>query len=187
MTESDAEKLVIGGDDNLVALIETQVRGSKLVISYKNNASVFSASNMVFYVDYKTLESVTLTGSGSVENTTFSGDALTVSINGSGKVNFDDITVDALTTNITGTGTMQFTGKAETQNVNIAGSGSYNGESLESENATVSIFGAGKIVVWVNAGLETTISGTGEIQYYGNPTVSETNLGSGGLKPMGDK
>jgi hypothetical protein len=65
--------------------------------------------------------------------------------------------------------------------------GSYNAPDLESQEATVRIGGAGGATVWVRDTLDVTISGAGNVDYFGSPAVTQDITGAGSITSRGDK
>ncbi len=61
----------------------------------------------------------------------------------------------------------------------VSGSGRYEGTRLESKSAKVLTSGSGDAIIKVIDKLEATVSGSGSVQYIGNPTVTKHDTGSG--------
>ena len=79
---------------------------------------------------------------------------------------------------------MRATGKADSQDIDISGSGSYEALDLESKEAEIDLGGSGKASVNVLDDLDVTISGSGSVQYRGNPTVIQDIRGSGEVRKL---
>ena len=82
---------------------------------------------------------------------------------------------------ISGSGRVEPTGTADTLVVEISGSGHYLGEDLEASFGTVRVSGSGEAVVNVADNLDVDVSGSGGVQYIGEPTVTESISGSGDI------
>ncbi len=70
-------------------------------------------------------------------------------------------------------------GKADEQEINILGSGTYQAQNLRSKESTIDVAGAGSAVVNVSEELDAEISGVGSVEYIGDPTVKQDVNGAG--------
>jgi len=104
-----------------------------------------------------------------------------VAISGSGEVTATGIAVDSFDVEISGSGRVEPTGTADTLVVGISGSGRYLGEDLEASVGTVRVSGSGEAVVNVTDDLDVDVSGSGGVQYIGDPRVAESISGSGDI------
>lgn len=71
------------------------------------------------------------------------------------------------------------------QEIDISGSGKYNAGDLRSETVDAEISGLGDATVWATDTLDA--SGSGSVNYYGNPRTSFSGSGSWKLNSRGDK
>jgi hypothetical protein len=156
------ESLSITTDDNLLQYIDTQVRGGKLVITFKPKIWVDSFSDLAFNLTVKDLNSLQVTGAVSINAQNLQGDQLTVSIDGAG------------TTNLAG--------KVDQLTVSLNGAGAFNSENLQAKRATVTNEGASTAIVRVSDSLNATLSGIGVIEYIGNPQVTKNISGPGAVR-----
>ena len=81
-----------------------------------------------------------------------------------------------------GAGAVKTAGRVDSQVVDILGSGRYQAEGLESQEAKVDIKGSAEATVNVIERLDARITGSGSIEYIGNPTISQEVRGSGKLR-----
>ena len=73
-------------------------------------------------------------------------------------------------------------GKTNDLEVSLAGSGDIHGFGLQANNTDVSIAGSGDIEIVSNKSLKARVSGSGDIQYKGNPAKEDTKVsGSGSI------
>ena len=113
-------------------------------------------------------------------------DQPTLEITGSGDINVDNLQAFTLEVKISGFGNADLAGKADDQNIEILGSGNFNGQNLENENTTVKITGFGDATVWAKESLDVTITGSGNLEYYGNPRVTQSMTGFGKVNSLGE-
>jgi hypothetical protein len=98
-----------------------------------------------------------------------------------------DATVTGLTGGVTafaidGSGDMTATGRLDTLNLAINGSGGAHFDKLIAETAAVTVNGSGEIVVQPRRTLASTINGSGTVHYIGSPQVSSRVHGSGSVR-----
>jgi len=189
IAQGNTESLTIDAEDNVLPLITTQVIGDTLHIDYKNDNfqdNVIPTKPIIYHLGVKTINSIQLSGAGSVDAANLSTDNLSVTTSGAGSVNLRFIAAQTLNYDISGVGSCDLSGKVTNQNVNISGAGTYNAPDLESQNATIVISGAGGATVWAKSSLTVTISGAGSVNYYDNPTIVKTVSGIGSLVSQGN-
>lgn len=181
------ESLRLEGDAEDIAEVETKVENGVLKISRKNKLNRKSwtrTHNVNIYIEAKTINSLTLAGSGDINvSGTIHTEKLTNTISGSGSISLE-MNVRNYVALISGSGEIKAAGKAEKSLVSIAGSGEFHGESLKSDEADLKLSGSGDIDIFVNKNLKAAISGSGDIRYGGNPNVSYTKSGSGSISKL---
>ena len=167
-------KIIITTDSNLIDMVETNVRNNTLNIGTRYGNYSFSK----FFVD---IYCPAITG---------------VSMSGSGKFTTDEtITVSAFESEMSGSGKIEGTidcetfsgkisGNSDDSNISISGSGNFNGFDFIMKDAVVSITGSGKADVHVTDHLKAIISGSGSINYRGDPGLDSHVTGSGKITKM---
>lgn len=157
--QGDEDSLKIKADDNVLPLITANVEGSTLHLGIRDNVSIETHSSIVYTVTAKTLKALRVSGSGSAKLESLSTERLDVRISGSGAV--------------------AASGRAEHQNVDISGSGDFDGKACVGAEADVRISGSGRAVVNVSERLDAHVSGSGDVDYVGHPSVNSVVSGSG--------
>ena len=151
------ESLTVEAEDNIMPLLKTEVSNGRLELSVES--SISPTTDITYTVAAVELDGVTIAGSGDVTATGIAADLFDVEISGSGRV--------------------EPTGTAASLVVEISGSGRYLGEGLEASIGTVRVSGSGEAVVNVTDDLDVDVSGSGGVQYVGEPTITESVSGSG--------
>lgn len=180
------ESLRMEVEENLIDYMDINVRGDTLTIGIKEGVNLRPTEPMLFYLDVKDLESITLAGSGFVEVPEFQAEKLNLTLSGSGNIIIDYLEALSLVAKITGSGNIEISGELEDQDVSIVGSGDYDARGLESAIADVVISGSGTAEIRVEEKLDVLISGSGNVRYYGSPRIDQTITGSGDVDKMGD-
>lgn len=205
--QGDSESLTVEADDNILPLLNSWVRGSELVLSAKPNVSINPSQPIVYRLTVKDLSAFSLNGSGncfveSIESDEMrlsisgsgniaikklAGKTLSLDLRGSGNIDIDDLEVKTLDASIDGSGDITLKGAANSEKISINGSGNFRCGELESRLAEIQIPGSGNVIVWAQDQLLVDVNGSGDIQYYGNPSIEQHGFGSGNLIPLGEK
>lgn len=137
-----------------------------------------------------TLESETLlvriSGFGDFDAQTITADKPTLEITGSGDIDVNELTAKELAVKISGFGDADLRGTTVEQDVQLLGSGNYNADDLASADVTVKITGFGDATVWAKDNLDITITGNGNVGYYGGPRITQTMSGFGKVNSLGE-
>ena len=188
ITQGEQESLRVEVDDNILPLVETNVRGRTLHLGLRWGINVLPLARSVKYtLTVRSLNRIDVSGSSSVVVDRLVTDALETNVTGSGEVQIDDLNAGEVEVNISGSGDVELTGAVERQNVTISGSGEYRAGDLVSLTADVQISGSGDAVVWSTETLDVTVSGSGNVDYYGNPQMDQEVSGSGNIQSLGVK
>jgi len=163
----DAEKLTLAGDDNVLPAIETTVDRGELRIRFRERGSlnVRLKTPLRMTLAVKSIEGISVAGSGDVLANALDARKLALSIAGSGNITLG--------------------GKAQALDVQIAGSGDVKAGKLEAKSASVSIAGSGDATLWARESLHASIAGSGDVRYYGDPSVQRSVMGSGSVRRVG--
>jgi hypothetical protein len=173
-------EITIKGDSNLLEYIITEVRDNKLVIKTKKGFNIRSTKTIVVTVPYESITSVSLSGSGDVENSgTIKADEFKVAIAGSGDIKLK-VDSQSLESAISGSGDIELNGSTTDLTVKIAGSGDFDGRNLDSTNVNVKIAGSGGANVVCNGELKARVAGSGDVKYSGKPTNKDTKVSGSG-------
>jgi len=181
--QGDEESLVVEADDNIIGLIETEVRGDKLHIGFKRGVNVVPTSRIKFYLTVVDLDRIDLLGLGDIDCDRFETDDLEFNISGSGDIEFK-ITAESIETNVSGLGNINLLGKVDSHKIRISGSGKYDAEELESKDCEVEISGLGSATVNASDNLDIEINGAGNVYYKGDPHVSQHISGLGRIRSL---
>ena len=180
LTPGEEQSLEVKTDDNIMALIETNVSGNKLIISHGHHHLRPTAFEV--YITVKNLKGVGISGSGDIlGESRFLTDTLYAEISGSGDIDME-VETGLLETKISGSGSIQMSGKAEDHTVSISGSGEINAFDMDAKHVSVKISGSGDCRVSASESLDVRISGSGDVYYRGRPQVNTKISGSGSLK-----
>lgn len=172
-------RVTVAGDDNLVPLVRTEVRGSTLVIEQKKRLR--PSDGLTVTVAVPRLERASVSGSGEMTVRGVASEAFRASVSGSGELDAEGDFGD-LSANVSGSGEMMMRGTAETVDVGVSGSGEVDLMAVPAREARVSVSGSGDVAVQVREHLVARISGSGDVRYAGDPTVDGRVSGAGRIQ-----
>jgi hypothetical protein len=183
--QGSKESVVVDAPADVINYVVTAVENGTLKIYTKENSgwkNLFSNKKVIVYVTLKTVDAISLTGSGDVSfKNGVSANSLKLSLTGSGDVE-GKVTAKNLEANITGSGDVKVWGHADNSKVNLTGSGDYSGSELTTNNTIASVGGSGDVSVHASGSLQARVAGSGDIHYSGNPKdVVKTKSGSGDI------
>ena len=200
LSQGETESLTIEAEDNLLPLLTSDVSNGALTLGTKPNTSISATKPIKYTLVVKNLSSLMLNGSGNIAAgdltatdkftvesngsgnivlASLSASATTAHLAGSGALNVSNMTSTTISVIIDGSGDAQITGTAAGQKINVNGSGDFNGEKLAGKTAVINTNGSGRTTVQVSDTLNAIINGSGDIIYIGNPTVTQSHVGSG--------
>ncbi len=183
VTQGETERLVLKGDSQMIANVETEVRDGVLKINQKDPVIwilFMPLSDLEIDLQVKDLQQIKISGSAQIytPDTELVLDKLDLNISGSAQAEMR-LRVKEISSEVFGSGRFSLTGQAERQSIKIDGSGEYHARDLISQEARVDISGSGRVALDVRSLLDVKISGSGEVLYKGIPEVRQNIAGSG--------
>ncbi len=157
--QTGSESLTVEAEEDVLPDIRTEVEGDRLIIGPEPNTVLHTTEPINYELTVKDLRALRISGSRNVDA--------------------EGIGTDELATTISGAGAVKISGKADSQDIHIAGVGNYRAGDLESKEVKVAVVGAGSAVVNASDVLEAKVSGAGSVEYIGDPTVHQDVSGVG--------
>ena len=185
LVEGNEGKITLEGESNLLEYIITEVKNGSLVVKVKTGKNLKPSRNapLIITIPYQSINSVSLSGSGDVWNEgVINASDFNSSLSGSGDVvlNIDSNNAKG---SVSGSGDLTLKGKATNLDASVTGSGDFHGFNLKSTNVDVSVTGSGDADVVCNGMLKARVTGSGDVEYRGNPTKEDTKvIGSGTIQ-----
>ncbi len=158
----------------------TEVDNNTLKISLERGN--YRNVNLTVYVTYRDLEAIKISGSGNLKSSeNIAAHDLEIEMSGSGNTILKHITADNLMLTMTGSGNMKVEGGA-VGNLTLkqTGSGNFNAMELQAENTTVNKSGSGNATFTANESISIRSSGSGDVQYKGNPRNTDVRTSGSG-------
>ncbi len=182
----DSEGVTIEADDNLLPLLETVVDGGTLRIRPSKRNLNLQSKSIRIVVQARSIERLSLGGSGSIEADPLRARRIDLDLGGSGRINLKGVDAETVSVSLGGSGDVQVGGgTAGKVSVSIGGSGDVDMGRVQATTASVSLAGSGDATVWPRERLSVSMAGSGDVHYYGDPQVSKSTVGSGEVKRIG--
>ncbi|MBT8273939.1 MAG: DUF2807 domain-containing protein [Bacteroidia bacterium] len=176
--------ITIEGEENLIEHIITEVKGDKLIVKVEKGINLSPSWNKTIKITipFESIDEVSLAGSGDLWNEDkIKADSFSVSLAGSGDVVLD-IDATSVDGSLAGSGDLTLKGNTNDLEASLAGSGDIHAFGLNSNNTVVSVAGSGDAQVVSKVSLKARVSGSGDIEYRGNPGKEDTKVsGSGSI------
>ena len=174
--------LTIEAEDNLMSHLTSDVADGRLTLG--SDSTISPTREIIYTVGVAALDGVAIDGSGTITTDDVESDSLEATIRGSGIISLGAIAVTDFDASISGSGRIEVSGSTTELTVSIPGSGTFAGAELEAMGGTVDIAGSGDAVVNVTDSLVADVSGSGSVEYLGNPPTVRTDIsGSGSIEP----
>ena len=172
-------EITIKGESNIIPYIETEVKGGKLKIQFKENTNIRTTRKLVVTVPFERIRAVSLGGSGNVRvQKRMKADDASFNIGGSGNISAD-VDANTVKASIGGSGNIKLKGKTDNFKCSIAGSGSVKAYDLDANTLKASIAGSGSVQTSVSSKIKASVVGSGSVYYKGNPKIDSNSIGSG--------
>jgi hypothetical protein len=181
------EALTIEAEDNFMEYIEVDVFGKMLEIKFQSGKNLQPTVSINYYLTVVELDSIEVSGLGSVKLPELDVTDFFIDISGGGDVGIEQLDAKFLEVDISGLGNLSIDdGYVVRQEISISGGGNYKARRLESEEAYVNISGLGNTTIRVSDMLDVHISGGGNVEYFGSPDVTSDVSGLGNIDKLGD-
>jgi hypothetical protein len=181
----NTESVSIETDDNLMPLVETVIENGTLRIRPVKKDMQLEPHTLKIVLQAKSLERITVGGSGTVDADRLHGQKLVFDVGGSGAISVRNLEAQSVSVSLGGSGNLKASGTTEQLQVSIGGSGKVQAGPLAARDVQISIGGSGQATVSAKQSLNVSVAGSGDIAYYGDPQITKSIVGSGSLKRLG--
>ena len=152
--------LELEGDDNLLPLVKTEVRGGTLYLNPEKDFSVRKPLRVKISVP--NLESISSSGASNFRVTNMKNDKFKIGTSGASS--------------------LHLAGETKSLDMEMSGASKVESEDLRAERVTISLSGAGEADVYASEELNAEVSGAGSVSYSGDPkTVNKHVSGVGSV------
>ena len=163
--QGNSFKVTVEADDNVMNLVETEVRGSQLRIGLPNGN--YSMNNTTIHVSVvmPSLTDVRLSGASNAMVSDFDqpGGDLELDLSGASRIEFKNCTVDEV-------------------DITASGASSIRARDLSAKEADINANGASSVKISVSDRLKGKASGASSVRYTGSPTVDVNSSGASSIR-----
>lgn len=170
------------GKSNIISKIKTNVSNGIWHIELEDGC--YRNADLVYNITVPNINNIDLVGSGNIKVYNFINQSdMDITLTGSGNIDlYDNSGTQNLSVQMDGSGHIFCYGNyADLENfeLDIYGSGDFNGFSVETLSSTINIQGSGNCSLYTHNNMDVTIVGSGNVSYKGNPSINSTITGSG--------
>ncbi|NJN68265.1 MAG: DUF2807 domain-containing protein [Chloroflexaceae bacterium] len=207
ITQGERETLTVETDENLMPLIETEVSNGVLTLRLDLERSRIQPSQLTYRLTLMNLHELHVSGETGAEAATLATDRLSADVSGAGNLQIGQIRATGVEVSASGSSWVQvdhleatslgveahgesdvsIVGAADQQRTIARGASNCRLGDVSSREARVEAHGTSHAVVWVRERLDVHINGSGQVEYYGQPQVTQEMSGDGEVKGLGNK
>jgi hypothetical protein len=185
ITQDTVSSVRLESDENILPYIDVYTEGNLLKIETKQKVNLSSSRGTKIYISAPSLTTFKSSGASNIytEKKLSSTQPIAFKLSGASKIRME-LSSPKVEVQASGAGTIQLSG--ETKDLIIDGSGSTDVYcfNLMTENAKISLSGAGNAQISASVKLDIHVSGAGDVVYKGNPAVSQSISGAGSVKKV---
>lgn len=166
--------LKIEGDDNLIPIIEINVKNSKLEIKQKKN---INPTQLAIYTNSPSLKSIDSRGVTEIHlKGAIAGDEFVYEQRGLGNLKADNLVFEKANFKMRGTGDITLAGQANKALYELAGNGNIRATEMKVTDLNCQLKGNGYMQVDAEGKLSVEIHGNGNIEYTGNAELVKQDI-----------
>ena len=178
ITQGPVFEVVAKGEQNIIDLLDTDVRNDVWEIDFNDCVKNFS---LEIFITMPEIDYLEISGLGEIwGDNFFEVDDITLRISGSGDMCLG-LFAQNIDARISGSGEMDLEGETDNLDFKVTGSGDLDGFPLIAKEADINITGSGDVSVTTLEFLKVRISGSGDVFYKGFPELNVDITGSGDL------
>ncbi len=178
-TEQGPPQISVSGDDNLVGLVQVELRDEVLRIAPKPNVSFSPTMPLTITVSTEKLHKLSARGGATIEVEGETDRQLELAVEGGGSLVANALDVDALQVTATGGAHLEIAGHAKHALLDLAGGVDAEAQGLEVNHAVLDASGGTNVSLTVTEAIAGHASGGSEATVDGNPPRRHL-LASGG-------
>lgn len=188
LIRGDSESVTVEAPQKQLAQLRTEVAGGTLTIGSGQARRWWSdlfgggARPARVTVTYRDLEAISANGAAKIRADRLKADRLDVTAAGATSLRFADLDTRELSVRGSGAMKAELSGRTAGQEIAISGAGDYRALDLASDDARITVSGAGRVAVHAERTLAIGITGAGSVEYTGNPKVTQQISGAGKVR-----
>ena len=179
----EQESLIIEAENNLLELLEAEVRGGTLHLRTRGGLRIRPTEPIHYYLTVPALESLRVLSAGSIEAPSLRADHFEVRVSSSGNIHIEELVADFLEIKINSSGSLTIdSGRVDEQELTLNSSGKYDARNVESKRATARLSSSGSARIRVSDEVEARLTSSGNLSVIGDPEVHKRESSSGRVR-----
>jgi hypothetical protein len=154
------QEVEVGGDDNILPLVSTEV--SNNVLHVRNLRNYSTSEPLTLRISVLDLIAINSSGAGTIEVSGLNNDRFEIDVNGAP--------------------TIKASGETKALKIDANGAGNIDTHKLRAARVDVDSKGVSAVEVYAREQLDVTVSGPSHVTYRGNPVVNKTVQGPGSVE-----
>ena len=183
LTEGDSEKIVVEADENLLDIIETEIKDGKLII--RTDKNIGRSKSKKVHVTYTRLSTIEASSGADVfSNSPVNADEITLDASSGADLEVEVHAQKVYAESSSGAD-LKVSGTTKMLTAKASSGSDIKAGNLVTEDCDAKASSGADIVVHVTGQLDGKASSGGDIKYYGNPAaVNKTDGHSGSIRKM---
>jgi len=180
LRQGSSVSLAVEADQNLMAMIKTEVKGNTLRIYTTDN--IKSAEELNIYLSFKELEAIDISGAVDLEGEglmTFG--ELNLDCSGASELQLS-LNAEKIDASISGASHIALSGEVPLTVFDMSGASKINAFDLVVKTCELDVSGAAEARVNASESLKVDVSGAAAVRYKGSPKILSDISGAGSLK-----
>ncbi|MBS2025276.1 MAG: DUF2807 domain-containing protein [Deltaproteobacteria bacterium] len=180
-----AAKVVLEGEDNILPLVVTRVRGGELEIRYEENTNI-NDSGVTVHVTVPSLSEVSVSGGSRADGEVAKSEELELDSSGGGEIHLTGVDTKDLTVEVSGGGRADVQGKAEMLTAEVSGGARLKGTKLTVQKARVNGSGGCTVQLNVTQSVRGDLSGGCDMAIKGDARIRVAASGGSSVSANGE-
>lgn len=183
LTPSNYSALTIEADSNLLAHIESYVKGGTLKIEAQKEFSTYRKLRLE--ISTKDLKGLEASGAADIKSEgRITSESFNLEVSGASEA-FLELDVGRFSADLSGATELNLRGNASEAKMKSSGASKIRAGKFKTRNLKLRMSGAGDAEVYTTGRLEVDISGAGKVRYRGNPEdVKQKISGAASVQPI---
>jgi len=180
LIQSDDYSVTLESNDNVVELIDISKKEETLRIKAKDNYA-FTDVKIKITIHAPAINRIESSGASSIAIEDYEAKTFELDFSGASDIDAKLIISEELKIEASGASNIKLRGKAKNVSLDLSGASDFDSKKLiVSDKLTAESSGASSIKVTANGTLELDVSGASEVTYYGNGTISKSDISGAG-------
>ena len=159
-------------DENIIEYITTEVQNQELVV--KSEANLRKFKELIVNIYTPSFDRISVSGASDMWiKDRFEMDEVKIDASGASNISADNLNARSIITHASGATDVTIGGNCESMEVHASGSSDVIAKDLNSKTCRVDASGASDVVVTASGNIKGSLSGSSDLEYYGNPSKVE--------------